>query len=79
MLKKCLGDPVAILPVEGLGVDDNLTYEEVPVEIFDCHVKQMRNKEIATVKVLWRNHLVKEATWMAEADMRFCNAYLFSS
>ena len=35
MLKKCLGDPVSILPVEGLGVDENLSYEEVPVEILD--------------------------------------------
>ena len=79
MLKKCLGDPAFILPVEGLVVDENLSYEEVPVEILDHQVKQIRNKEVATVKVLWRNHLVKEATWEAEADMRFCNAYLFSS
>ena len=35
MLKKCLGDPTLILPVEGLGVDEDLSYEEVPVEILD--------------------------------------------
>ena len=35
MLKKCLGDASSILPVEGLGVDENLSYEEVPVEILD--------------------------------------------
>ena len=29
MLKKCLGCPAMILPVEGLGVDENLSYEEV--------------------------------------------------
>ena len=62
MLKKFLGDPTSILPVEGLGVDEDLSYEEVPVEIFDRQVKRPRNKEIATVKVLWRNHLVKGAT-----------------
>ena len=35
MVKKCLGDPTSILPVEGLGVDEDLSYEEVHVEIFD--------------------------------------------
>ena len=29
MLKKCIGDPRSILPIEGLGVKDNLSYEEV--------------------------------------------------
>ena len=32
-LKKCLGDPTSILPVEGLGVDEDLSYEEVLVDI----------------------------------------------
>ena len=31
MHKMFLGDPTSILPVEGLGVDENLSYEEVPV------------------------------------------------
>jgi len=59
MLKKCLGDPASILPIEGLGVDEDLSYEEVPVEILDRKIKRLRNKEIATVKVLWRNHLLR--------------------
>ena len=25
MLKKCIGDPMSILPIEGLGVDENLS------------------------------------------------------
>ena len=57
MLKKCLRDPTLILHVEGLGVDENLSYEELLVEILDRHVKRLRNKEIPTMKVLWRNHL----------------------
>ena len=58
MLKKCLGDPALILPIKGLGFDENLSYEEVPIEILDRQVKRLRNKEIATVKVLWSNHIV---------------------
>ena len=71
MLKKCVGDPTTIVPLEGLGVDESLSYEEFPVEILNRQVKRLRNKEIASVKVLWRNHLVEGATWEAEADMKF--------
>ena len=39
MLMKCIGDPESILPIEGLGVEENISYEEVPVEIFDRQVK----------------------------------------
>ena len=31
MLKKYIANPVSVLPIEGLGVDENLSYEEVPV------------------------------------------------
>ena len=30
MLKKCIGDPESIIPIEDLSVKDNLYYEEVP-------------------------------------------------
>ena len=67
MINKCIGDPASILPLEGLGVNENLSYEEVPVEILDRQVKWLRNKEIATMKVLWRNHLVEGVIWENEA------------
>ena len=44
---------------KGLGVDENLSYEEVHVAILDRQVKRLRNKEVSTVKVLWRNHLIR--------------------
>ena len=77
MLKKCLADPTSILPVEGLGVDENLSYEEVPVESLDRQFKRLRNKE--TVKVLLRNNLVKDATWEAEANIRTRYPHHFGS
>ena len=52
MLKKCLGDTVSILPIEWLGVAENLSYEKVLVEILYYQVKQLRNKEVAPIKVL---------------------------
>ena len=65
MLKQCIGDPESILPIKGLGVKDNLSYEEVPVQIVDKQVKKFRNKDVASIKVLWKNHLVEGATWEA--------------
>ena len=62
MLKKCIGDPECILPIEGLGVKDNLSYEEVPVQILDKKVKKLINKEVSPVQVLWKSHLLEGAT-----------------
>ena len=77
MLKKCIGDPVSIIPIEALDVDERLSYEEVPVEILDRQVKKLRNKEVASIKVLWRNHLVEGATLMTEADIKSRYPQLF--
>ena len=52
MLKKCIVDPEFILLIEGLGVKDNLYYEEVTTKILDRQVKKLRNKEVVSVKVL---------------------------
>ena len=79
MLKKCIGDPEFILAIEGLGAKDNLSYEEVLLRILDKQVKKLRNKEVASVKVLWKNHLVEGATWEAEADMKSHYPHLFDN
>ena len=62
---------MSILHLEGLWVNENLSYEEVLVEILDCQVNKLRNKEFSSVKILWRNHLVEGETWEAEADMKY--------
>ena len=38
---------------------DNLSFEEVPVQIIHRQVKKLINKEVVSVKVLWKNHLVE--------------------
>ncbi len=60
-----------------LGVDDNLSYEEVLVEIIDGQVNKLRKKEVTSVKVLWRNHLDEVATWEVVAAMKSCHPHLF--
>ncbi|XP_070032156.1 uncharacterized protein [Nicotiana tomentosiformis] len=53
MLKKVVGDPSLIVSVDTIEVNEELTYEEIPVAILDRQVQNLRNKEIANVKVLW--------------------------
>ena len=77
MLKKCLGDPSFIVPTEDVRIKDNLSYEEVPIEILDRQVCKLRTKEVASVKVLLRNQFVEEATWEAEEDMKKIYPNLF--
>ncbi|WMV42079.1 hypothetical protein MTR67_035464 [Solanum verrucosum] len=55
MLKKCMGDPSLIIPTEDIGIKDSLSYEEIPVQILDRQVRKLRTKELASIKVLWRN------------------------
>ena len=55
LLKKCVGDPASIVPLESVAVKDSLFYEDVPVDILDRQVRRLRNKEVASVKVLWRS------------------------
>ena len=79
LLKKCVGDPPSIVPLESVAMKDSLSYEDVPVEILDRQVRRLKNKEVFSVKVLWRSQAVKKATWEAEAAMKAKYPYLFPS
>ena len=58
---------------------DSLYYEDVLVEILDRHVRRLKNKEVALVKVLWRSQSVERATCEAEAAMKAKYPHLFPS
>ncbi|XP_070056869.1 uncharacterized protein [Nicotiana tomentosiformis] len=62
MLKKVVGDPSLIIQVDTIKVNMDLTYEEILVAIINRQVRKLRNKEITSVKVLWLNQQVEEAT-----------------
>ncbi|WMV14160.1 hypothetical protein MTR67_007545 [Solanum verrucosum] len=79
MWKKCLGDPSLIIPTEDIEIKDSLSYEEIPVQILDRQVRKLMTKEVASVKVLWRNQFFEEATWEAEKDMKKRYPNLFKS
>ena len=79
MIKRCIGDPEYIVPIKGLDVDENPSYEEVPVEILNHQVKKLRSKDVASIKVLGRNHLVEGAKWDDEVHMKSHYPTLFSN
>ncbi|KAA0049947.1 pol protein [Cucumis melo var. makuwa] len=70
MLRKYVADPTHVVDFEPLQINENMSYEEQHVEILAREVKMLRNIGITLVKVLWRNHGAKEATWEREDDMK---------
>ncbi|WMV38152.1 hypothetical protein MTR67_031537 [Solanum verrucosum] len=62
LLNKCVGDPASVVPLESVAVKDSLLYEDVPIEILDRQDRRLRNKEVASVKILWKSQSVEGAT-----------------
>ena len=70
MLQRYRSYPSHVVSTETIELRPDLTYEEEPVEILAREVKELQNKKISLVKVLWRNHKTEEATWESEEMMR---------
>ncbi|KAD5317525.1 hypothetical protein E3N88_17471 [Mikania micrantha] len=51
-------------------IQEDLSYEEEPEAIIDRQERVMRRKSIPFVKVLWKNHTEREATWETEEMIR---------
>ena len=70
ILRRYRSDSSHIVSSETIELRPDLTYEEEPVEILAREVKELQNKKILLVKLLWRNHKTEEATWESEETMR---------
>lgn len=70
MWKKYVGNPSLVVPMEDVCISNSLSYEDIPMEIFDRRVCRLKTKDVSLVKVLWRNYKVEEATWEVEEDMK---------
>ncbi|BBG95481.1 cold shock domain protein 1 [Prunus dulcis] len=77
MLRKYMSDPSHILEHQPVELEEDLSYEEQPVQILDRKEQMLRSRSIPVVKVLWRSRTVEEATWEPEAQMRAKYPYLF--
>ena len=78
MLSRYRSDPSHVVFSETIELISDLMDEEEPIEILAPEVKELRNKRIPLVKVLWRNHKTEEATWESEEVMREQYPQLFN-
>ena len=77
MLRKYVSDPSHVLEAPSIELNEDLSFEVQPMGIVDQKMKELRNKVISMVKVLWRSGTVEETTWETEAFMRKHPHYLF--
>ena len=62
MLRRCISYLSHVLRQEPFALDPDLNYEERLVQILDKRVKELRNKKIPLVKILWHKQSIEEAT-----------------
>ena len=79
MLRRYRFDESHILLVQDVQVQSNFTYDEEPKAILACEVKQLHNKQVPLVKMLWQHHEIQEVTWEPELTMRAEYPQLFNS
>ena len=77
ILRGYILDPSHVLEAPEIELRDDLSYEKQPVQILGRGEKELHNKTISLVKVLWRNHLVEQAKWERENKMRDRYPHLF--
>ena len=65
-----MANPTHVIDYEAFDVVEDLSYEEKPLGILAHKIKTLRTRDIAFVRVWWRNQLVEEATWEQEDEMR---------
>ena len=78
MLRRYRSDPSHVISRTEVEIRPDMTYGELQVKIVARKVKQLRNKNIALVKVLWHRHRVDEATWESDETMRSQYPNLFT-
>ena len=78
MLWKYMHDPSHVLTPQTVRLDENLCHEEESIVIVDWKIKKL-SKEVASMKVIRRNHIFEEATWEVEEAMRGKYPQLFET
>jgi hypothetical protein len=63
-------DPIRVLPQVLVEVKKDLTLKVRPIRILEWEVKELRNKKIPIVRVLWQSTQIKEETWERDIKMR---------
>ena len=70
MLRRYRSDPSHVISPIEVEIQPDMTYSEEPVKILARETKELRNKKINLVKVLWQKHGIEEATWEPKEAIR---------
>ena len=79
MLRKYISYLSHVLKASPVELNENLSIEMQPMGIVDQKLKELRNKIIPMVKVLWRSDIVEEMTRETKASVRSRYPYLFTN
>lgn len=63
-------DPSWVLSQVPLEIEEDLTLQVKPIKVIDHGKKELRNRSIPMIKVLWRSSQIEEETWERESKMR---------
>ena len=79
ILRRYHFDGSHILLVQDIQIHVDFSYDEELKAILAQDVKQLWNKQVSLVKVLWKHHGREEATWKPKENMRAQYPQLFDS
>jgi len=63
-------DPSRTLPQVPLEIEEDLILEVKQVKVLNQIEKELKNKKIYMIKVLWRSFKIEEKTWKRELETR---------
>ncbi|KAL5547178.1 hypothetical protein UlMin_006865 [Ulmus minor] len=63
MLRKSEPNFSHVIQWDKVPIQENATYEEMPLQILGWKLKVLRKREIPLVKVLWQHHGIEDSTW----------------
>ena len=78
MLRRYRCDPSHVIPHSAIELQPNMAYSKEPMRILAREVKELWNKRVPLVKLLWHRHGSEEATWETKESMRSQYPNLFS-
>ena len=56
--------------MQNVQISEDTSYMEEPLQILEVGEHRFRNKVIPAIKVWWKHHGMKEATWELEEEMK---------
>ena len=77
MLRKYISNLSHVLEAPPIELKEDLSFEVWPVGIVDQRMKELWNKVIPMVKVLWRSDTINEMMWETEVSMKIRYSYFF--